>query len=396
MNYLEGGLENVPGYRFAALACNIRYADRLDYAIIMADGMCNAAGVFTTNRLCAAPVRLCRERMNEQVKAILINATNANACTGRKGYNNARFLTADIAERLKVRGNAILMSSTGIIGHQLPVDKMTEAHDRLISSATRESGALISRAIMTTDTFPKSKAVSFETSMGTFTLAGVAKGAGMIAPNMATMLSFMLTDAPIPKDRLQSIFELAVGETMNTITIDGDTSTNDTAIILSPVSDKPLTGEKDLQSFAEALFAVLADLSEMIVRDGEGATKLIRVHVTGARTREDAASIARHISESVLVKTAFFGQDPNWGRIAMAVGNAGAEVDEETLTIKFGHCAFFEKGTPLKVNMEEAKRVMAEKEITVTVDCGMGEKEALFLTSDLSYEYVKINAEYTT
>jgi glutamate N-acetyltransferase/amino-acid N-acetyltransferase len=206
----------------------------------------------------------------------------------------------------------------------------------------------------------------------------------------------MLTDAPIPKDRLQSIFELAVGETMNTITIDGDTSTNDTAIILSPVSDKPLTGEKDLQSFAEALFAVLADLSEMIVRDGEGATKLIRVHVTGARTREDAASIARHISESVLVKTAFFGQDPNWGRIAMAVGNAGAEVDEETLTIKFGHCAFFEKGTPLKVNMEEAKRVMAEKEITVTVDCGMGEKEALFLTSDLSYAYVKINAEYTT
>ena len=396
MKYLEGGLENVPGFKYSAISCNIRYADRLDYGIIVADGMCNAAGVFTTNRLAAAPVRLCRERMGGEIKAILVNSTNANACTGRKGYNNARFLTGEMAEKLGVREFSVLMSSTGIIGHQLPVDRMEEAHDSLLGALSRENGELISRAIMTTDTVPKRRAVSFETSRGTFVVAGTAKGAGMIAPNMATMLSFFVTDAPLSAERLQSVFEWAVSRTLNTITIDGDTSTNDSAIILSPVSKEPLEDSEDIGAFSEALLAVMNDLGEMLVRDGEGATKLIRVHVINARNENDAVSIARKISESVLVKTAFFGEDPNWGRIAMAVGNSNADVEEETLSISFGDLMFYDRGSTQKVDPEKAKAVMAQKEITVTVDCNIGTDEALFLTTDLSFEYVKINAEYST
>lgn len=396
MKVLEGGLENVPGFKYAALECGIRYTGRLDYGIIISDTMCSAAGVFTQNRLAAAPVRICRERIDKPIKAVLINATNANACTGRLGYNTARFLTSDMAEKLDVSDSAVLMCSTGIIGVQLPETKMAEAHDHLRSSASQENGKLISKAIMTTDTVEKKCAVSFETSKGTFYLAGTAKGVGMIAPNMATLLAFFVTNAPIKQERLRSIFEWAVNITLNRVTIDGDTSTNDSAIILSPVSDDALEEAEDIQSFSDALLAVLQNLSEKLVRDGEGATKLIRVHIINARSDEDAVLMARKISESVLVKTAFFGEDPNWGRIAMALGNSGAEIQEDSLSISFDDCVFFENGRSKTVAPEKIKDVMGQKEITVTVDCGLEKGEAFYLTSDLSYEYVKINAEYAT
>ncbi len=396
MKELEGGLENVPGFKFSAVKCGIRYADRLDYCLIAADSMCSGAGVFTQNALAAAPVRLCRENIKQPVKAVLINSTNANACTGRTGYNNARYLSGDMAELLNVHPSSVLMCSTGIIGEQLPEEKMAAVHQTLVDALSPENGDLISRAIMTTDTVPKKKAVSFETSKGTFTLAGTAKGAGMLAPNMATLLSFFLTDAPVPKARLQSIFEWAVSQTLNRISVDGDTSTNDTAIILSPVSDDPLTDEDDLNAFTEALMSVLGNIAENIVRDGEGATKLIHVEIRHAASDEDALRMAKKIAESVLVKTAFFGEDPNWGRIAMAIGNSGAGVNEESLSISFGDCMFLNNGKPQKNDPDKIKEVMSQKEITVLVDCGLGSGEASYITSDLSYEYVKINAEYTT
>jgi glutamate N-acetyltransferase/amino-acid N-acetyltransferase len=218
----------------------------------------------------------------------------------------------------------------------------------------------------------------------------------MIAPNMATLLSFFLTNAPIAPERLKGIFEWAAGVTLNRITIDGDTSTNDSAIILSPKSPEPLSAQGDLDSFKNALCALMEKLSEQLVRDGEGATKFIRVRVVNARNDNEAELMARKISESVLVKTAFFGEDPNWGRIAMAIGNSGAEVHEENLSISFGDCTFFERGRPQSNPPEKIKQVMSQKDITVTVDCGLADGEALFMTSDLSYEYVKINAEYAT
>ncbi|MCL1911948.1 MAG: bifunctional glutamate N-acetyltransferase/amino-acid acetyltransferase ArgJ [Leptospirales bacterium] len=396
MEYIEGGLGKVPGFKYAALECGIRYPDRIDYAVIVSDVMCNAAGVFTTNALAAAPVRLCREKIMYPVKAILVNSTNANACTGRQGYNNARFLTQDIAEKLGVHERSVLMCSTGIIGVQLPEEKMSASHDSLISSLSAQNGELVSKAIMTTDTVPKRRAVSFATSMGSFTLAGTAKGVGMIAPNMATLLAFFVTNAPIDKQALNSIFKQAAAATLNRITIDGDTSTNDSAIILSPVSDAPLESSADLDSFKDALLAVMENLSEQLVRDGEGATKFIRVLVKNAKDDDDAELIARKVSESVLVKTAFFGEDPNWGRVAMAMGNAGAEIREELLSISFGGCTFLERGVPKENSPEKIKEAMSQKDITVTIDCALGDGEALFMTSDLSYEYVKINAEYST
>lgn len=396
MEYIEGGLEKVPGFKYAALECGIRYPNRLDYAVIVSDGMCNASGVFTANALAAAPVRLCREKIMSPVKAILINSTNANACTGRQGYNTARFLTQDIAEKLGVHERSVLMCSTGIIGVQLPEEKMSASHDNLLSLLSPQNGELVSRAIMTTDTVPKKCAVSFDTSMGSFVLAGSAKGVGMMAPNMATLLSFFVTNAPVDKRTLNSIFSQVTDATLNRITIDGDTSTNDSAIILSPVSDAPLESLADLDSFKDALLAVMESLSEQLVRDGEGATKFIRVLVMNAKDNNDAVLIARKVSESVLVKTAFFGEDPNWGRIAMAIGNSGAEVREELLSISFGDCTFLDRGTPKKNTPDKIKEVMSQKDITVTIDCALGSGEALFMTSDLSYEYVKINAEYST
>lgn len=386
----------MPGFKYSAVKCGIRYEDRLDYGLIAADVPCNAAGVFTQNALAAAPVRMCREKITRPVRALLLNSTNANACTGRTGYNNAKFLAEDMAERLGVNESAVLMCSTGVIGVQLPAEKMAESHNALVSSLASGNGELISRTIMTTDTAPKQGAVSFETSAGTFTIAGAAKGSGMIAPNMATLLALLVTNAPLERERLQNILEWAADETLNKISVDGDTSTNDSAILLSPVSAEPLSEPADINAFAEALLALLSDLSEQLVRDGEGATKLIRVHVKGAKDKNDAVLMAKSISGSVLVKTAFFGEDPNWGRIAMAVGNSGAEVLEDCLSISFGDCNFLDHGRPNQISQERIKAVMSQKDITVTVDCDLGDGEAVFLTTDLSYEYVKINAEYTT
>ncbi len=396
MKPLDGGLEHVKGYSYSAIKAGIRYPDRLDFSLIASKEPCHAAGVFTTNKICAAPVRLCRERIAGAIHGILINATNANAATGAEGYRNARTLAAAAAKELGVKEDSILMASTGIIGVQLPVDKMVKAIPSLVGSLSDEQATAIPLAIMTTDTFPKARAASFATSRGEFAVAGTAKGAGMIAPNMATLLAFLVTDAPIGRSDLDAIFRRCIGKTLNSITIDGDMSTNDTAILLSPASKPPLTEKADLAAFEEALYHVLFGLGELIVTDAEGATKLARITVTGAKNDDDARKAARAISESLLVKTALFGKDPNWGRIACAAGYSGAEVDEESIAIMIEDEPLYQNGAPVPGAAARLKEILERRSFTITVDLGKGAASATFLTSDISYDYVRINAEYST
>ena len=396
MKTLQGGLEQVRGFTYSAVECGIRYEGRLDYCLIAAERECNAAGAFTTNRVTAAPVRLCRGRVGGPVRAVLINATNANACTGDRGLAAAEALTADIAARLGAPPASVLMASTGIIGRQLPVEKMRGAHDRLVAGLSPEGGRLIPRAIMTTDTVPKEACVSFETSSGEFRVAGTAKGSGMIAPDMATLLCFIVTDAPLRGRDLRDLFTGAVGSTLNAITIDGDMSTNDTAIILSPRSKTPLRGRDDLSRFRGALHAVLARLAEMLIDDGEGATKRVRISVTGAASKRDAVRIARTVAESLLVKPAMFGNDPTWGRIAAAAGRAGAALDEGKLRISFGDIPLLVDGAPVDHDAGRLDVVLRGISYTISVDLGLGRASWTMLTTDISFDYVKINAEYST
>lgn len=396
MKHLEGGLENVKGFSYSSIKCGIRYADRLDYSLILSDTDCNAAGMFTTNRMTAAPVKLCRERINGRIRGILINATNANACTGAEGYTNSKKLTGDVAKRLNLPEDSILMASTGIIGRQLPLDKMLAGHGELINSLAVENGPTLAQAIMTTDTFPKQAAVSFTCSGKEYRIAGTAKGSGMIAPRMATLLAFLVTDAPVDRGNLEKIFRAAVNKTLNSITIDGDTSTNDTAIILSPDRGKYLEDSGSLKAFSEALEEVLMKLAEMLVYDGEGATKSVKIHVINAATDDDAMRIARSVGQSLLVKTAFFGNDPNWGRIACAAGYSGAELVEEKLSISIENIPLLIKGVPSETENQQLEKVLKNRNYTVTVDMGLGDGDAIMLTTDISYDYVKINAQYST
>ncbi|HPS58113.1 MAG TPA: bifunctional glutamate N-acetyltransferase/amino-acid acetyltransferase ArgJ [Spirochaetota bacterium] len=396
MKHLDGGLENVKGFSYSSIKCGIRYADRLDYSLILSDTMCNAAGVFTTNRMTAAPVKLCRERINGSIRGILVNATNANACTGAEGFTNSKILTADVAKRLNLAEESILMASTGIIGRQLPLDKMLESHGKLITNLSGENGPLLAQAIMTTDTVPKQAAVSFTCGGREYRIAGTAKGSGMIAPRMATLLAFLVTDAPVDRENLEKIFRAAVNKTLNSITIDGDTSTNDTAIILSPDTGKYIQDADSLSAFTEALEAVLMKLAEMLVQDGEGATKSVKIHVINAATDDDAMLIARAVGQSLLVKTAFFGNDPNWGRIACAAGYSGAALEEENLSISIENIPLLVNGIPAEADYSQLEKVLKNRNYTVTVDMGLGSGDAIMLTTDISYDYVKINAQYST
>ncbi|HPS88103.1 MAG TPA: bifunctional glutamate N-acetyltransferase/amino-acid acetyltransferase ArgJ [Spirochaetota bacterium] len=395
MKVLNGGLENVKGFSFSTIKCGIRYENRLDYALIYSEKPCNAAGVFTTNNITAAPVKICRERINNKIHAILINATNANACTGAEGFDNVIRLTGDLAEKMKIPADSILAASTGIIGRQLPVEKMVSSHSELILNLNSSDGHSMAEAIMTTDTIPKEASAGFEHDGKSYSVAGIAKGSGMISPNMATLLSFILTDAPVAPADMNVIFRKIVKKTFNAITIDGDMSTNDTAIILSPVTGVYLSGES-LKEFELSLEYVMNKLAELLIFDGEGATKAVKISVVNASSDRDAELIAAAVSKSLLVKTAFFGNDPNWGRIACAAGYSGAELQEEKLSIYINKKGLFIKGKPSEVDYKELENILKLRNYTITIDAGLGEGEASMLTTDISYDYVKINATYST
>ena len=395
MEKIEGGLELVRGYKFSAIECGIRFENRLDLCLISSDKDSNAAVVTTTNKVFAAPVKLCRERKDNKIRGILINSTNANACTGDQGYETAVKLTAETANGIGAEAESILNCSTGIIGVQLPYEKISAKINSLTAALSPENGKEIPKAIMTTDTVPKFCCYSFETSKGSFNIASTAKGAGMIAPNMATLLCFSVTDAPIAKNDLDRIFSSTIDKTVNAITIDGDMSTNDTAIILSPCSDDNLKNE-DLAEFEKALHASLFDISKQLVTDGEGATKCVEILVNGAKTSADAKKCAKEIAESLLVKTAFFGSDPNWGRVACAAGYSGAQFDPQKMSISFDDMMIFKNGAPLNFDKKDLESVMKKKEFRVTVELNAGDYSFMYLTSDISVDYVKINAEYST
>lgn len=387
------------GFRYAARAAGIKKAGRLDLALIVADRPAVCAGTFTLNRVVAAPVILSRERVaSGRCQAVLVNSGNANACTGAQGLADARRCTALTAQALGIDEELVAVCSTGVIGVPLPMARFEEQTAPLAAELSADGAEAVSRAIMTTDAFAKTATRKVTVGGRECRLAGLAKGAGMIHPDMATMLAFVMTDASLDAALAGELLSRAVSRTFNRITVDRDTSTNDTVLLLaSGAAGAPgLAGdEAGCAAFAAALEEVLQELAKMIVRDGEGATRLVRVQVEGARSEADALTVARSIATSALVKTAFFGADANWGRIIAAAGYAGVELDQEKVAIRFDEVPMVANGLGLGAAQEAlATAVLKQPEYTVTVDLGLGSGSAWYYTSDLGYEYVRINADY--
>lgn len=389
----------VPGFKAAGIAAGIKKTQAKDLALLYSETPAAAAGVFTLNRVKAAPVQISAERVKSGgAQAVLINSGSANACTGRRGLEDARRLSRLLSAALKIPPEKILLGSTGVIGKLLPMAQIENHLPMLISALAPTGLEEAAKAIMTTDTFPKAAIVRSRINGREITLAGIAKGAGMIAPHMATLLSFVLTDAAISAPALRRALREGVDQSFNRITVDGDTSTNDTLLALANgKAGNPPIREKTpaFKQFCGLLNGVLLSLAKMIARDGEGATKLVEVVVENARTHEDAGKAARAIAESPLVKTAFFGADANWGRILCAAGYSGAAFDPAKVDIFFDDIDIARRGQGTGVAKEEqATQVMKKNEYRVRVDFHQGKGRASIFTTDFSLDYVKINASY--
>jgi len=391
----------VKGFMFAAVEAAIKKPGRLDLALIFSEVPAIVAAVYTTNRVKAAPVLLSMERTaGGRAQALVVNSGNANACTGRQGMADAAETAAAVARRLRIPEELVLVASTGVIGKALPMERIRNAVPALVEGLSRTDLEGVAAAIMTTDTFPKIETVTGEAGGTAYTIAGIAKGAGMIMPNMATMLSFLVTDAEIDPGLLRRLFREAVDSSFNAITVDGDTSTNDTALILANGrAGNPEIREStpEAERFGALLRRVLLSLARQIVRDGEGATKLVEIRVLGALSGDDAKKAAMAVANSLLVKTAFFGQDANWGRILAAVGYSGAEMDQDRVSLFFDDVRMVRDGVFAGGDAEErGTEVLRKREFTVTVDLGLGDGAATVYTSDISHDYVSINADYRT
>jgi glutamate N-acetyltransferase / amino-acid N-acetyltransferase len=390
----------IRGFSFSAIAAGIRYPNRLDLGLIASAAPCVTAGVFTTSQVKAAPVRLAMERLKKgYAQAILVNSGCANACTGEEGMAAARRSGALLAEELGIGEELVQLASTGVIGEQLNLAAIANHVGRLKSELSPDKFELVARAIMTTDTVPKTARATVRIGERQITLIGMAKGAGMIMPNMATMLAFILTDARINFPELQRSLVRAAERTFNRITIDGDTSTNDTVLVMANAAaeNRWIDGDRaeDQQAFQDALESLCRDLALQIVADGEGATKCITIRVCGAKEDAEAEKIARTVANSNLVKTAFFGEDANWGRILAAMGRSGVRFSPERVDIAFGDVLLVKNGQGLGKEAEAAAtRVLREKIFTVAIDLkdGIGCEE--LFTCDFSIDYVKINADY--
>ena len=391
------GVTFARGFTAGAIAAGVKTgkAERLDVALIVSDRPCAAAGVFTTNQVTAAPVVLTRDNVARgSLRAVVVNSGNANACTGDQGDRDAKAMTIAAASALNVTAEDVGVASTGVIGVQLPIARITDAIARIRPSVGGWDD--FSRAIMTTDTKPKVAEREVAIGRGIVRIGGVAKGVGMVHPDMATVLSFLTTDASISAEDLRRALTAAARDTFNAISVDGDTSTNDTLLVLANgASGIPIEGS-DHARFTGVLTSVCEDLARMIVADGEGATKVFEVTVTGARSNDDARKAARTVTISPLVKTAIHGADPNWGRIMMAVGRSGAAVDARKATVRIGDVVCYEAGVPRVPDLDAVRRAFAEPSIQIFVDLGLGEGRSRAWGCDLSTEYVHINADYTT
>jgi len=398
---IKGSLRmKIKGFSFSAIEAGIRYANRLDLGLIYSDTPCVTAGVFTTNQVKAAPVVLDKERLKTgRARAILVNSGCANACTGDKGMEAAKWTSAMLAERLNIPDAMIQLASTGVIGEQLNLSAFEKGITGLVEGLSPDNFDLVAKAIMTTDTVMKTASTTITIGEKVIKIMGMSKGAGMIMPNMATMLAFVITDARINFPQLHKSLVKGVERTFNRITVDGDTSTNDMVLVMANGgAENPWIdgdSEADRQTFQKGLELVLKDLALQIVRDGEGATKTITVRVCGAREEEQAEQIARTVATSSLVKTAFFGEDANWGRILAAMGRSGVKFSPDRVDIAFGDVAIVKNGLALGKDAEVAAAgVLKEKEIIVTIDLYDGKACAEVLTCDFSIDYVKINADY--
>jgi glutamate N-acetyltransferase/amino-acid N-acetyltransferase len=395
----QGGVTSPAGFTASAVAAGLKRQGALDIALVAsARGPVPAAAVFTTNKAAAAPVVVSRRHIaGGMARAVVINAGNANACTGARGIADAEATAASVADLLGADAREIVVSSTGVIGVPLPAPTLLAALPALVACSTPQGGGDAARAIMTTDTFAKEAAVSVVADGRTFTVGGMAKGSGMIAPNMATMLAVVTTDAPLTSEACDAALRAAVGTTFNRVTVDTDTSTNDMAVLMASgeAGGAPIgSGDPAFEAAAGAVHAVCETLARMIARDGEGATKLVTVNVSGAACETDAEAAALAIAGSPLVKTAIFGRDANWGRVAMAIGKSGCELDPDAFDITFAGVPVCRAGTAVPFDEDAALKALSAAEVTIDVDLHLANGRATVWTCDLTYDYIRINGEY--
>ena len=395
---IPGGITAVKSVRASGVFCGIKRA-KSDLALVVSDRPATVAGVTTVNRVKAAPVLLCERHLRYgRFSALVANSGNANACTGREGARDALAMRDSLSRLLGRPPQEIFVASTGVIGRRLPISRILAGIPEAVRMLSAKGGEAAARAIMTTDTFPKEAAVSVELGGRKVVIGGMAKGSGMIAPNLATMLCFVATDAAVSAALLRRTLRQVVADTFNAITVDGCMSTNDTVLLFANgASNAPRlrAGDGSLRLFGEALHRLLSRFARMIAKDGEGATKLIRVEVKGSRTAADAKIAARAVANSALVKTAFYGEDCNWGRITAALGASGIRFDPLRVEILVDRIAVVREGVGLgRLKERRAERRMRRPEFILTIDLHGGEAEAVVLTTDLSADYVKINAGY--
>ncbi len=405
MEQIKGGVTAAQGFEAASCEANIKYSGRTDMAMVFSKEPCECAGTFTSNVVKAACVQWDMQivESGKPMHAVVINSGIANACTGKEGFDACEASARAVEDSLKVPYDSVAVASTGVIGMQLPVDKLVKGINAMSKTLddSLEAGTAASKAIMTTDTVNKEVAVSFMAGGKKVTLGGMSKGSGMIHPNMCTMLAFITTDLSIDKLLMQEALREVVADTFNMITVDGDTSTNDSLILMAnglAGNDKITAKDEDYKSFKEALFFVCRFLARKMASDGEGATKLFEAKVVNAKSKEDARTLSRAIVGSNLSKAAIYGCDANFGRFLCAMGYSGAQFDQNDVELFFesraGRLQVFDRGTPIDFDEDFAVKIMKEDEVTVFVDMHEGEAEAAAWGCDLTYDYVKINADY--
>jgi len=405
MKQIDGGVTAAKGFKAASTAAGIKYKDRKDMAMIYSEVPCKAAGTFTTNLVKAAPVKWDKVVVENSTcaQAVIVNAGIANACTGEEGLRYCMETAEAAAESLSIPVSSVLVASTGVIGKQLPMDRIVAGVKAMVPEldSSQESGTAAAIAIMTTDTVKKEVAVQFEVGGKTITMGGMCKGSGMIHPDMCTMLSFVTTDVAISKELLQEALREDIKDTYNMISVDGDTSTNDTVLLLAngmAGNEEIQSKNEDYETFCKALNFINETLAKKMAGDGEGCTALFEVKIIGAETKEQAVTLSKSVITSSLTKAAIFGHDANWGRILCAMGYSGAVFDPEKVDLYFesaaGKLKIIENGVALSYSEEEATRILSEPEVTATADIKLGEATATAWGCDLTFDYVKINADY--
>jgi glutamate N-acetyltransferase/amino-acid N-acetyltransferase len=391
---------SVPGFMANGISVGIKKDDQKDLGLIYSTVPAKVAAVFTKNTFKAAPLLINESRVKKGIaQAIITNSGCANAATGKEGYRDALIISDALSKQLQIKEEFILLSSTGVIGKRLPVKKIESGICKLVKGLNETGIEDAETAMMTTDKYPKIAIRKGVVGAKDITICGIAKGAGMIEPNMATLLTYVMTDAYIDSKALNTVFHQAINSTFNSISVDGCMSTNDMAIILANglAGNNPLEKvQARLQRFRDMLVDVLMELCQAVVKDGEGATKFISIMVKGAKSKSDARCAAYSIANSNLVKTAFFGEDPNWGRIIAALGASGIYMEKEKISLSMGDMLIFAQNSPVDINTNKLKDVFHKDRIDIQVDLGAGDKSYYVYTSDLSYDYVKINAEYST